>query len=165
MKKLAILALLALEITLGGCGNSSSTSTTTTTSASGKWQAVLVGGSGESSALSFVATFSVGSGGGTLDITGFSFLNTQACFVSGETETGSATLNTDSSNNVTGSLSFTVQSGSPAGNALTLNGDTVTGTSSSGKLSGGKVTGTWTLTGGAGDATCVGSGTFTMTQY
>src|SRR5690242_12948348 len=141
MKKLAILALLALEVVVCGCGNSSNSTTTTPPSAGGKWQAVLVGGAGQASATDFVTAFTVGSGGGSLTITAFSFLNTNACFVSGETQSGSATLTTDSSNAVTGTLTYTVTSGSPAGNVLTLNGDTLTGTSSNGSLTGGKVTG------------------------
>lgn len=165
MKKLAILALLALEVVVCSCGNSSNNSTTTTTSAGGNWQAVLVGGAGQAGAVDFVTTFSVGAGGGSLDITAFSFLTSNLCFQSGPTESGTATLTTDSSNNVTGTLSFTVNSGTPAGNTLTLNGDTVTGISNSGKLTGGKVTGTWTLSGGQGDPSCsVTNGTFTLTQ-
>ena len=165
MKKLAILALLALEVAVCSCGNSSNTSTTPTTSASGNWQAVLVGGAGQGGTLDFVTTFSVGSGGGALDITALSFLTSNLCFQSGQTASGNATLTTDSSNNVTGTLTLTVNSGTPAGNTLTLNGDTVTGTSNGGKLTGGKITGTWSLTGGQGDASCsVTNGTFTLTQ-
>lgn len=164
MKKLATLALLALEIIVCGCGNGA-TSTTTTTSAGGKWQAVMVGGTGEASLVDFVTAFTVGSGGGSLSITAFSFLNTGACFVSGQTESGSATLVTSSTNAVTGTLTYTVTSGNPAGNVLTLNGTTVTGTSNNGVLTGGAVTGSWTLTGGQGDSSCVvANGTFTMTQ-
>jgi hypothetical protein len=163
MKKLAILALLALEVTVCGCGNST-TSTTTTTSAGGKWQVVMLGGTGQSSALDFITAFTVGSGGGTLSVTTLSFLNTQACFVSNATASGSATLVTDSSNNVTGALTYSVISGVPAGNTITLDGTAVTGTSNNGVLSGGKVTGSWTLTGGAGDPSCTGGGSFTMTQ-
>jgi hypothetical protein len=163
MKKLAILALLALEIIVCSCGNSTTT-TTTQTSAGGKWQVVMLGGTGQSSALDFITSFTVGSGGGTLSVTTLSFLNTQACFVSNATASGSAVLTTDSSNNVTGTLTYSVVSGVPAGNTLTLDGTAVTGTASSGALSGGKVTGNWTLTGAAGDSSCTGGGTFTMTQ-
>ena len=158
MKKLAILALLALELAVGGCGNSSST-TTTTTNASGNWEAQLTGGIGEASLLNFTTAFTVNTSG-PLSITGFSFINTGACFVTGEAESGTATRSTDSSNKVTGTLTYTVQSGAPAGNTLTLTGN-VTGTSSSNALTGGAVKGTWTLIGGTG---CSGSGNFTMCQ-
>ena len=162
MKKLAILALLALELAVVGCGSSSTSTTTTTTSASGNWETQLTGGTGEARLLNFVTAFKV-TNSGPLDITGFSFLNAGACFVSGATQTGSATLATDSTNAVTGTLSYSVQSGTPGGNTLTLNGN-VTGTSSSSALTGGAVTGTWTLSGGAGDPTCTGTGNFTMCQ-
>jgi hypothetical protein len=158
MKKLAILVLLALELAVGGCGNSTST-TTTTTDASGNWEAQLTGGVGQASLLDFVTAFTVNNSG-PLSITGFSFINTGTCFVSGEVETGTATLTTDSTNQVTGTVTYTVQSGTPAGNTLTLTGN-VTGTNTSSALSGGAVTGTWTLTGGTG---CTGSGNFTMCQ-
>ena len=167
MKKFALLALVALEILVCACGTSTNSSTTTTTtSASGNWQASLVGGRGQSGALDFVTSFSVGAGGGSLSFTALTFLTTNSCFVSGQTVTGNATLTTDSSNNVTGTLNITVNSGTPAGNVLTLTGTTVTGTSNNGVLSNGKVTGTWTLTGGNGDATCAtpGTETFILTQ-
>ena len=167
MKKFALLALVALEILVCACGTSTNSSTTTTTtSASGHWQASLVGGRGQSGALDFVATFTVGAGGGTLNFTGLTFLTTNSCFVSGQSVSGNATLTTDSSNNVTGTLNITVNSGTPSGNSLVLTGTTVTGTSNSGVLTTGKVTGTWTLTGGQGDATCAtpAAETFTLTQ-
>jgi len=158
MRKLAILVLLAVELAVGGCGNSTST-TTTTTDASGNWEAQLTGGTGEASLLNFTTAFTVNNSG-PLSITGFSFINTGTCFVSGETESGNATLATDSTNAVTGTLTYTVQSGTPAGNTLTLTGN-VTGTNSSNALTGGAVTGTWSLTGGTG---CTGTGNFTMCQ-
>jgi hypothetical protein len=165
MKKLAVLALMALEILVSSCGTSTKTTTTPTTSAGGKWQAVMSGGAGQGGTVDFVTAFTVASGGGPLNITAFSFLTTGVCFVSGETESGSATLVTDSTNAVTGTLTYTVTSGTPAGNTLILTGITVTGTSNNGVLTGGVVTGTWTLTGGQGDSSCaVPSGTFTMTQ-
>ena len=168
MKKLVILALLALELAVCGCGNSNSSTTTTTTSASGNWEAQLTGGTGEAALLNFVSTFTVNNNG-PLSITAFSFFNAGQCFVSGQTESGSATLTTDSTNHVTGTFNYTVQSGSPSGNTLTLNGS-LTGTSTTGTsgstptLTGGAVAGTWTLTGGAGDPTCTGSGSFIMCQ-
>jgi len=165
MRKLLILGMLALELAVCGCGNSTNTNTTPpTTAASGKWQAVMVGGHGQSGVLDFVTEFSVDSGGGPLTITALSFLTTQACFVTNETASGSAVLTTSNTNQVTGTLSFTINSGSPAGNQLVLNGTTLTGTSNNGTLSGGLVTGVWTLTGGEGDSTCTGTGTFTLTQ-
>lgn len=175
MKKLAILALLALELAVCGCGNSTPQNSTTTT-AGGSWEALLSGGTGAASELNFVATFNVtdttGANNQPLTITGFSFFNAGACFANGvgaSTETGNATLNTSGTNQVTGTLSFTVTSVTPAGNGLSLTGN-LTGTSNgttttTGTLSNGVVSGTWSLTGGQGDASCAGQqGTFIMCQ-
>jgi hypothetical protein len=161
MRKLAILALIALEIAVCSCGTHTP-NTTTTTSAGGNWQAVILGGIGQAGALDFVTTFSVGTGGGGLDITQFSFLTSGVCFATGESESGSATLVTDSSNAVTGTMTYTV-TGISTGSTLTLDGTTVTGTSNAGKLTGGVVTGTWSLTSSTSGCTS-GTGTFTLTQ-
>lgn len=156
MKRFALAALLALEMIVGGCGGSSTTNTATTT-ASGTWQAVLTGGVGEGATLSFVTEFTVDGGGG-LNVSNIEFITggTDSCFQSGATASGS--LNVTTTNNiVTGPLSFTVQSGVPAGNALTLTGTEM----------GSTITGTWTLT---GSASCSDSSTtgptrsFTMCQ-
>ncbi len=158
MKKLAILALLALEVAVCGCGNTSTNAAQVpTTSANGTWEAILSGGEGQAGVLNFVTQFNVGEGGGTLDITSFSFLTAGPCFTN-VTENGSAVLTTSSTNQVTGTLSYTVTGG---GSTLTLDGTAVTGTSNKGVLSGGAVSGTWTLSGGTG---CTGSGTFIMCQ-
>ena len=171
MKKLAILALLALELAVGGCGNGTPKNSTTTT-AGGLWEALLSGGIGPSSQLNFLTTFNVtdtiGANNQPLNITSFSFFNAGACFANGtgtSTETGNATLNTSGTNQVTGALNFTVTSVTPAGNTLSLTGN-LTGTSNgttttTGTLSGGVVSGTWTLTGGSD---CTGGGTFIMCQ-
>ena len=165
MKKLAVLALIALEILVCSCGTSTKTTTQPTTSAGGKWQAVMSGGVAQTGALDFVTAFTVGSGGGALDITAFSFLTTGSCFSTTVTENGSATLVTDSSNAVTGTLNYSV-SGADLGSTLTLTGTTVTGTSNNGVLTGGVVTGTWSLSSSATGCITTGgtSGTFTMTQ-
>ena len=175
MKKLAILALLALELAISGCGRSTPNNTTTTT-AGGSWEALLSGGTGSASQLNFVTTFNLtdttGVSNQPLNITGFSFINAGACFANGagaSTQAGNATLNTSATNAVTGTLNFTVTSVTPAGNTLSLTNGSVTGTSTgstttTGTLSGGVVSGTWTLTGGQGDASCTGGGTFIMCQ-
>jgi len=149
MKRLAVVALLALASNLSGCGSSSSTNTAPAT-ASGTWQAVLTGGSGEASGLSFITTFSV-NGDASLNISGIEFITTGSCFASGSSASGTLNVTTNGNNVVTGPLSFTVQSGTPAGNTLTLTG-TENGT---------VITGKWTLT---GSTDCTGSGTFTMCQ-
>lgn len=170
MKKLAILIVLALELAVGGCGSSNNTSTTTNTSTTGNWEAQLIGGTQQASLLNFTVGFNV-TNSGPLTITGFSFFNQGSCFgttVNSTNESGNATFSTASTGAVTGTLSLTVNSVTPAGNVLTLTGD-LTGTSSAtagttGTLSNGVVIGTWTLTGGQGDPTCTGGGTFVMCQ-
>jgi hypothetical protein len=177
MKKLALL-VLALELVVCGCG-SNTPSTITTTSASGNWEAQLTGGLDQASRLNFVTSFTVTPNtAGTaepLDITGFGFINDGACFatdqngISTETESGQATITTNTgTDQVTGTLTMTVNSVTPSGNTLSLTGN-LTGTSNgttltNGTLSNGVVQGTWTLTGGAGDSSCAGSGTFLMCQ-
>lgn len=173
MKTFAVLSLLAVAFAVSSCGNSTNRNTTTTT-ASGNWEALLTGGTGAASQLNFVAAFTVtdttGVANEPLDITGFSFFNSGACFATGagtSTETGSATLSATSTGTVSGTMAFTVTSVTPAGNVLTLNGTNVTGTSSgtvgtTGTLSNGVVTGTWTLAGG--DTSCTGTGSFIMCQ-
>jgi hypothetical protein len=150
MKRFVLVALLALALALSGCGSKNSSTTAATTTASGTWQAVLSGGSGEASALSFVTTFSVNDDG-SLSVTGIEFITVGSCFVSAASASGTLDVTTDANNVVTGMLSYVVQSGSPAGNTLTLLGTE----------SGPTITGNWTLTGGAG---CTGSGEFVMCQ-
>jgi hypothetical protein len=168
MKKLLLL-VLALEFAVCGCGNKTTT-TTASTSTSGNWEAKLTGGTEQASLLNFVVAFSV-TNSGPLDITGFSFINDGACFatgVNGENETGSATFTTASTGAVTGTLNLGVNSLSPAGNILTMTG-ALTGnsngtTTTTGTLTNGVVVGTWTLSGGAGDPSCSGSGSFVMCE-
>jgi hypothetical protein len=169
MKKLAFLTLLALAFAVSSCGNSTPTDVTNT-QAGGNWEALLTGGTGEASKLNFVTAFSV-TNSGPLDITGFGFINSGACFATGlnvENESGTADFTTSSTNQVTGTLSFTVNSINPPGNTLALTGN-LTGTSNgttttTGTLSNGVVSGTWALTGGAGDPSCTGTGNFIMCQ-
>jgi hypothetical protein len=153
MKEVAILLLFTLV--LNGCGSSTPT---TQTAASGIWSAQLPGGNGEASGFSFTTQFTV-NGDGSLSITYFQFLTEGTCFpISGGTETGSMVLTTNTSTNaVTGTFTYSVQSGS---DTLTLNG-TVTGIASTTTLSGGSITGTWSLAGSGCSAT---AGSFTMKQ-
>ena len=167
MKKLAFLTLLALAFAVSSCGNSTPTNVTNT-QAGGLWEALLTGGTVDASELNFTTQFTV-TNSGPLDITAFNLFNSGACFAPGlnvENETGSAAFTTSSTNQVTGTLSFTVNSINPPGNTLTMTGN-LTGTSNgttttTGTLSNGVVAGTWTLTGGAGDPSCTGTGNFIM---
>jgi hypothetical protein len=178
MKKVATLLLMvALEIAVCACGNPPTNKTTT--QAKGNWEALLTGGTAQAAHLNFVTEFNVTPNeAGTaepLDITGFGFFNQGACFatdqngISTENESGTATITTNTgTNQVTGTLTLTVDSLTPAGNTLTLTGN-LTGTSNGstttiGVLSNGVVQGAWTLTGGAGDSSCTGGGSFIMCQ-
>lgn len=169
MKKLAILIVLALEIAVCGCGSTKNTSTEVNTQSSGNWEAQLLGGTQQASLLNFVVTFNV-INSGPLEITGFQFFNQGACFgtlIHSTTQSGTANFSTAANGTVTGTLNLTIKSTDSA-NSLALTGN-LTGSSSAtsgtfGNLSNGVVNGTWQLTGGAGDPSCSGSGTFLMCQ-
>jgi hypothetical protein len=179
MKKLAVIALLGMGMWLSSCASGTNTPVVQT-GAGGIWEAQLVGGLGEASLLDFTVQFSVGAGGGPLDITSIpAFLNNNqnSCFPAVSGYSGSAVLATSASNQVTGSLSFTVSSGTSStvttASTLTLTAGpdstpptegvtgTSSGTSDNSALSNGVVQGVWSLSGGTG---CTGSGTFTMCQ-
>lgn len=175
MKKVALLLVLALELSVGGCANNTPNTTVSTTT-TGNWEAQMTGGTGQAALLNFTTAFSVTAISGStqpLDITGFSFFNGGKCFgtaVADTSEVGNAALTVSSTNTVTGSLNFVVTS-TTNGNVLTLtapNGG-LTGTSNgspgtTGTLSNGIAVGSWSLTGGQGDASCTGGGTFIMCQ-
>ena len=177
MKKFAILLLLALELAVCGCGSSTLADKTINTATSGNWEAQLTGGTDQASLLNFITVFDL-TNAGTLDIRGFNFFNQGACFgntvngVAGSSETGSASFTTNTATDqVTGQLSFTVTSITPPGNVLTLTTPAggLTGTSNgttttTGTLTNGIAVGSWTLTGGAGDPSCTGGGSFLMCQ-
>jgi hypothetical protein len=167
MKKLALLALVALEICVCGCGNTPPTSTINTQTPNSFWEAELHGADGLESGLNFVTSFSSVEGGGTLSVTALSFINQTACFPAGYSGSGSASLITNSSDQVTGTLTFNVTGGS----TLTLTGN-LTGTSNgstttTGNLTNGVVSGTWSLT--SSNTSCTPNttpvtGTFLMCQ-
>ena len=171
MKKLALMALLAIEFAVCGCGTSGTPSTTTNTQATGNWEGQMTGGTEQASLLNFVTTFTV-TNSGPLNVTGFGFFNAGACFATGtnaETVAGNATLTTSSTNAVTGTLSLTITS-STNGSVLTLDAGSLTGTSNgtigtTGTLSNGVVVGTWTLTPGSGVTGCnSGKGNYLLCQ-
>jgi len=185
MKKFAILAMLALELAVCGCGRSTPLNTVTTTT-SGNWEAQLLGGTGPTSLLNFVTEFQVttfsGQANQPLTFTGpVGFYNAGPCFALGDqenTQIGNASFNTNSAGQVTGSLNLTINSQSGNGNVLTLttNGTPpggVSGTSSgtintTGTLANGVIWGTWKLT--SSDPSCIppsggsATGTFIMCQ-
>ena len=142
MKKFAILAMLALELAVCGCGRSSPLNTVTTTT-SGNWEAQLFGGSIPSGQLNFVTAFTVtaftGQANQSLNIPSIGFYNANSCFppALGNTATnqsGNATLNTNSAGQVSGSFNLRInQLGTSNILNLTTNGTPpggVSGTSS-----------------------------------
>jgi uncharacterized lipoprotein NlpE involved in copper resistance len=142
MKKLAVALLVAVVLTLVGCGSNGSKQG----NINGTWTAVLT-----DTNFSFGTSFVVNSDGTTLSVSNFSFSTNSPCFVSGETESGSFAFSGDFNGKVTGHFQFNVVSGLPSGNTLTLTGT----------VNGDTITGTWSLSGGTG---CQGSGDFTMTK-
>lgn len=144
MQKLAVGLVLAVGLALVGCSSSNNSQ-----NINGNWSATLTDANNNPT-LSFSTTIAQSSNG-SLSMTNLHFSTNSPCFVSGETATGSFTLGGNFSGNVSGTFGMNVQSGSPGGNTLAMNG-TVTG---------GAITGNWTLAGSSG---CTGSGHFTMTK-
>jgi hypothetical protein len=145
MKQFALVALLAVGLTLVGCGSNSTNPATI----NGTWNATMLSNS-TTTDFNFGTGLTVNSDG-SLTVVNFSFTTNSPCFASGETETGSFTLSGNFNGNVNGKFGMNVQSGTPSGNSLALNGN----------VSGNTISGTWTLTGSSG---CTGNGTFTMTK-
>ena len=96
MKKLAMAWLVAMVLTLVGCGSSGSNDSKG--NISGSWTAVL-----SDASFSF-GTSVVANNDGTLSVSQFSFSTNEPCFVSGETESGSFAFTGDFSGNVRGIL-------------------------------------------------------------
>jgi len=145
MKQFASVVCLVVCLTLVGCGNNPADPA----NINGIWNATLTDTT-NTTIFSFGTSLTV-NGDGTLSVINFNFTTNSPCFVSGETESGSFTLAGDFNGNVNGKLNFVVQSGSPAGDTLTLTG----------MANGNTISGKWSLTGGTG---CTGSGNFTMTR-
>jgi hypothetical protein len=146
MKQFSIVTLLAVSLVLVGCGSHSSSNPA---NINGTWNAMLTDTNNQTF-FSFGTALTV-QGDGTLAVATFTITSASPCFVSGQTESGSFALTGNFNGNVTGKFGFVVQSGSPAGNVLTL----------SGTANGNTISGTWSLTGGFG---CTGSGAFTMNR-
>ena len=144
--KLAAVALVGFALTLLGCGNSSSSKGG---NINGNWTASLTDAHG-TQMLAFNTSITESSNS-TLSISNFNFSSNSACFVSGETESGTFALSGNFTGNVAGQFGMNVASGSPGGNNLTL----------SGTVNGNTISGHWSLTGSPG---CTGNGTFKMTR-
>jgi hypothetical protein len=146
MKYLGIAALV-LGLALAGCGGGNSSNST---NISGNWTAALSDSNG---APVFAFTTSLTQNSGTVvSVTNLNFTTATPCFASGGSETGSFILSGNFNGNVTGAFQLGIQSGTPSGNTLVLQGTVKNNT----------ISGTWTLTGVT--AGCSGSGNFTMNK-
>ncbi len=154
MKKVAVRVLLALELTVSGCGSSTPA---TVTAANGTWESALIGTDAGVGVFNFLTSFSVDTSG-ALSVTYFSFLTTGPCFpVTGDTASGTFDV-TSATTTSTANFTFTVQSG---GSSMSMTGTATGTTDTSGNTTWSTITGTWMLT---GSSACTGSGTFTMTR-
>lgn len=157
MKLVAVTVLVALGVALLACGGTTQNTNTAPSTASGTWQALLENGTGNASALNFITTFTVNTDGSLANVN-IEFLTNGPCFTASNSAGGSLNVTTNASGLVTGTLDYSVQSGVPAGNTLTLKGTE----------SGNVITGNWTLS-GSSDCTDPPSGSsitlpFTMCQ-
>ena len=146
MYKLAITTLLALAVTLTGCGKGAS-------NINGTWTANLITPPGGTPVLAFQTNIAGGSGG-AFQISSFTFTTAGPCFTGNQTtETGSVSLSGDYNGHVAGTFALTISTMFPVAtnNVLTLKGTVADKT----------ITGTWTLTGSTG---CSGNGLFTATR-
>lgn len=148
MNKICVIALLALGLTMAGCGSSSNNSSSG--NINGTWSANLINTDG-TTAFGFSTNFTQASGN-SVTVTNLTFNSPSPCFASTTTGTGTFGLGGNSNGTVTGTFGMTVTTMYPAmNNVLTLQGT----------VNGKTITGTWTLTGLSG---CTGNGTFTIIQ-
>lgn len=145
MRNFAVILFVASILMVAGCGSGNNKSG----NINGNWTAVLTD-TNNNPVFGFGTSLTVNNDG-TLSVSNFNFTSNSSCFVSGQTESGAFALTGDFNGNVSGTFQFTVNSGSPAGNVLTM----------SGTVNGNMISGTWSLTGGVG---CTGSGNFSMTR-
>jgi hypothetical protein len=138
--------VLFFALVLAGCGGGNSNSR----NINGNWTATLTNAD-NSPAFGFTTSLTQSSGS-DVTVSNFTFTTTSSCFASGETETGSFSLSGDFNGNVTGAFGMSIQSGTPSGNTLVLQGT----------VKNNVVSGTWTLTGVT--AGCTGAGSFTMNR-
>ena len=145
--KLLGVVLLALVWLLGACGGGDPRSG----NINGNWTATLTDTDTSSPVFSFTTSFTQSNGMG-LNVTRFTFTTSSPCFVSDQTETGTFALSGDFNGNVTGLFGLTIQSGTPNGNSLALQGS----------VKNNVISGTWTLSGVTSG--CTGNGVFTITR-
>jgi hypothetical protein len=142
-KQIGMIVLLALGLTVSGCGGG--TGGSSSSNINGTWFATLTNADG-SPAYTFSTTFTQGSGS-TLSITSFTLTSTDPCLGSEQTtETGSFGLTGNFNGKVQGSFGMTITG--TTNDVLTLTGTVV----------GNTISGSWILAGGG----CSGQGLFTI---
>jgi hypothetical protein len=148
MRRLGIVLLTAFALFLVGCGGENSNPGSG--NINGNWTATL-NDTGSSPVFTFTTSFHQG-GGTEVTVSNFTFTTSSPCFVSGGTETASFMLSGNFSGNVTGSFELNIQSETPSGNTLTLQGT----------VQNNAISGTWSLSGTTSG--CTGNGNFTLTR-
>ena len=147
MKKLGISLVILLCLAAAARGGASNSSG----NINGNWSAQLTDPNNSTGPVFAFKTSFTQMSGSAVSVTNLSFTTeNDSCFGTSGTETGSFGFAGDFNGNVTGTFAMTIQSATPSGNTLTLNG----------AVNNNAITGTWTLTG----AGCTGAGTFTMNK-
>jgi hypothetical protein len=148
MRRLGIALLTAVSLFFVGCGGGNSAPGPG--NINGNWTAML-SDTGTTPVFTFTTSFRQ-SGGTDVTVTNFTFTSSSPCFVSGGTETASFVLAGNFSGDVTGSFQLKIQSETPSGNLLTLEGMAKNNT----------ISGTWMLSGVTSG--CTGNGNFTLNR-
>jgi len=145
MRQFAIMLICVLALMFAACGSGNNSN-----NVNGNWSASLMNTDG-TPAFSFTTSLNQ-SNSTTITGTSLTFTTATPCFSSGGTETGGFTLTGSTGGMTTGNFELTIQSGTPSGNVLTLQGTDTNNV----------ISGSWTLTGVTSG--CTGSGTFTMNR-
>jgi hypothetical protein len=148
MRRLGIALLTAVSLFFVGCGGGNSASGSG--NINGNWTAML-SDTGNTPVLTFTTSFHQ-SGGTDVTVTNFTITNSSPCFISGGTETASFVLSGNFSGDVSGSFELHIQSETPSGNLLALQGTVRNNT----------ISGTWTLSGVTSG--CTGNGNFKINR-
>ncbi len=146
MSKIGLSFIISLGLILSACGGGANSSG----NINGNWAATLSDPTNNTGPTFAFTTSFTQSSGSNVNVVNLTFTTKDSCFGTSGTETGSFGFAGDFNGNVTGTFAMTIQSATPSGNTLTLNGTVNNNT----------ISGTWTLTG----VGCTGSGTFTMNK-
>src|SRR5258708_32735570 len=145
--KIGMVAMLALGMTLAGCGYGSHNGNG---NVNGNWTATLISPPGGTPVFAFSTVVTQGSGG-TLTFTNFTFTTAGTCFATGPfSENGSGSLSGNYNGHVTGAFATTISTMFPTAKNNTLE--------LMGTVNANTTTGNWTLTRESG---CKGKGQIT----